>query len=649
MIDDLLKFVPPEHHKAYMALIQHVPFHARKLCFVGESGSALGYLLKKRAGVWAGAIVQQARTLDLARRMLDTVHLASEPWDTIPLSTLDAVLLCNLETDLEHGIGILSRIRAELGPHCYVIACFGDPAYGHDGMGPSLDHLRTETEGALGALGYRVYHQWLVDDGPDTEAVCGLLMAVPMGYEATEHARWLTAQGEAALAYEVIELAPCGPSEPLDARLRLHRERLQVVAAWLKAEPDVEASFKLMAAQESFYFSVYIQPDDVATYQAMGRCWHHAGDEDMARRILKSVVHLDPTSALPELRSPLGASTLRTKVVDDVPLWEAQGPFRILFLMNPRPHYGIDVLFDGLCDCLGDENVVDYPYKPWLHGEDTEQLQHYPCRFSRSGVPQSLDDVLSQLDGGKFDLILFADVEGDVPREEMMGIVHRSPTCPVAIVDALDEFTNFRGRVAGHLRFDRFLAYFKREKHRLIDYGANSFPLPFAYDGRKALENFDDGPREGFFWAGHRMFGARRLYLEALEARYGWALDQKFSPDVYIQRIRSAAMGLNCFGMGFDTVRYWELPAHGCMLLSDRLPIEIPFNFRDGDQAVYFDDLPDLFDKVDFYRAHPDEVSAIAAAGHAHFKAYHTNEARARQLLGWVTSLRAGEGTSTAR
>ena len=72
------------------------------------------------------------------------------------------------------------------------------------------------------------------------------------------------------------------------------------------------------------------------------------------------------------------------------------------------------------------------------------------------------------------------------------------------------------------------------------------------------------------------------------------------------------------------------------MLLSERPPIYIPNNFRDGESAVFFDDLPDLEEKLAYYLSRPDEAAAIAQAGHEHVKRYHTTSVRARQLLGQI-------------
>jgi spore maturation protein CgeB len=83
-------------------------------------------------------------------------------------------------------------------------------------------------------------------------------------------------------------------------------------------------------------------------------------------------------------------------------------------------------------------------------------------------------------------------------------------------------------------------------------------------------------------------------------------------------------------------VRYWEIPAHKVMLLAERPPIRIPHNFKDGESAVFFDDLPELEAKVDYYLSRPDEARQIAEEGHRHFMRYHTTCARARQFLGYL-------------
>jgi hypothetical protein len=642
MLEEFQRYVPPPYRKAYVGMLEKIPVHVRNVCVVGDSGGVLGYLLKKRPGVTIYGVVHRAESLPVARKMFDGVVLSSGGMDSIPVEHLDGVLLCNLETTRKEALEVLGRLAEKLPPRCHVFSLFGDPNCEDDGSPSALNDLNGQLENELAGLGFGTLKSWPLDcasiDAPSS-GIARLLMSVPSCYEPLEHVRTLVTGREFGLAYALLELIPRGTSESIEWRVAIYATRLDTIAAWLEQESGLERSYRLSVAVESFYFVTDVSPRDYNVYLAMARCWAAVGDDDMAARVLRSIASIDPNQTGDLQRAPAVDAGVKTAVVEGVPSWQRNTAPRVLFLMNPRPHYGIDILYDGLCTVLGADHVQEYPYKPSLHGCETDELKNYPCQFDWAGKNVSLDELFALLDQRVFDFILYADLEGDLPRDEMAAIVQRAGTCPVAIVDALDEMTDYRGRVAGHLGFDNFTAYFKREKHRAIDYGPNSFPLPFAYDRRRALDTMAGVRDQPLFWAGHRMFGTRRLALETLEARYGWDLNTMYAQDQYVDQIRRSAIGLNFFGMGFDTVRYWELPAQGCMLFSDRLPIEIPHNFVDGTHAVFFDDIPSMLEKLDHYMSHPEERVEIAAAGHGHYGQHHSNEARARQLLGWMSSL----------
>ena len=129
----------------------------------------------------------------------------------------------------------------------------------------------------------------------------------------------------------------------------------------------------------------------------------------------------------------------------------------------------------------------------------------------------------------------------------------------------------------------------------------------------------------------------RGLFLDHLQAHYDRKMDGYVSQEEYVKTLLNVRIGIDIFGHGFDTVRYWELPAHGCMLLAERRPIHIPNNFQDGVSAVFFGNTRELEEKLGYYLAHPQETDAIAHAGREHFLRYHTATARARQALTWIT------------
>ena len=143
--------------------------------------------------------------------------------------------------------------------------------------------------------------------------------------------------------------------------------------------------------------------------------------------------------------------------------------------------------------------------------------------------------------------------------------------------------------------------------------------------------------------AGNRYYGLRRLYLGYLETSLNVTFEAHYPQEAYVQMLRSSLIAVSFCGFGYDTVRYWEAPAHGAMLLAEHPPIRIPHDFEDGKTALFFDDLPELEEKLLWCMQHPQEAARIAFAGHAHFKRYHTASARARQLLAHICTVRRRE------
>ncbi|NUM56500.1 MAG: glycosyltransferase family 1 protein [Candidatus Hydrogenedentes bacterium] len=299
----------------------------------------------------------------------------------------------------------------------------------------------------------------------------------------------------------------------------------------------------------------------------------------------------------------------------------------------------MDTLYDGLCQVLGAENVVEYPWKPTLHGQNKEAAVSYPCWFEYPGKPRSADEIVGELRAGRFDLIVFADFVQMNKQDDVLRMLDAAPDVPVAVYDPWDDGSATQDVAKTYLGGRAIAAYFKREMLACLDYGPNAFPLPFGYPDRHVPKTVNGNRATDLFWAGKRLFGTRSLYLDHLHGVLGRSLDQKLSQEEYRRAIAGARIGLSFFGFGFDTVRYWELAAHGCMILAERPLIRIPFNFVEGESAVFFDDLPELEEKLAYYLAHEDEADRIGKAGREHFLNHHTTSARARQFLGTIENL----------
>jgi len=279
---------------------------------------------------------------------------------------------------------------------------------------------------------------------------------------------------------------------------------------------------------------------------------------------------------------------------------------------------------------------VEYPWKPTLHNQQVSTAEHYPCVFDFPGTPQSVESLVRQLEQGRFDLILHADVVQMAHPGEVRRIMQAASGLPVVLYDSWDECYTHFDRVLEYIGREAFDLVFKREMVSGITYDQDPHPLPFSYPLELAVPSNDDPPGEPLFWAGKKDYGLRMLYIERLENRLGRHLDRGLSQEEYRQALCKSRIGLSFFGCGFDTVRYWEVPANGVMLMSERLPIRIPYNFEDGVSAVFFDDLADMESKLDYYLNHPEACDRIAAAGQDLYNRYHTTTARAQQFLGVV-------------
>lgn len=632
MLNDFLQFVPPDSHREYLSLLSKIPEYVRRVAVVGEACPAIGHLLKKRPGMSVTGVTSRTKAVSMAKRLLDAAIRDEQGAAALPDGAFDALLLANLEIGCDEAMTWLPLLAPKLHAFGQVYVIHGAPSLVAGAGEEDVAALASRVADGLLGAGFHIYQQWPLGEPP----VGSMAVAILGTYNPVQHAQSLAASGDFDAGFGILDSIPGVYLDDLAARENVWLLKLEMIAGRMEQCRGQDVSHLIGRMQDLHYALTNEFPRNPGSYQRAAQCWRLAGDDHMAQRVLDSFLFAVPDPEVARQRQEIATAPVIESLSVEAPVWNADRGLRVLFLIHPRPHFGLDALFDGLCTSLGDQNVVDFPWKPTLHGQESDTMRNYPCRFRRGGVAQSVEDVIAALHAGSFDAILYGDVEGELPEGDIGAILDARGACPVYLLDELDQPGNYRELARERLGLERFRAYFKREMLACVDYGPGAYPLPFAYT-LPSQPPLPAGERSNdFFWAGHRLFGQRRLYLETLEARYGWDLDVRFDQDTYQQRVRHSRIGLNCFGMGFDTVRYWELPAHGCMLLSERLPIRAPYDFIDGVHAVFFDDLSDLVAKLDYYLAHPEAADAIAAAGYAHYRQHHTNEARARQMLGWM-------------
>ncbi|HOV72476.1 MAG TPA: glycosyltransferase [Candidatus Hydrogenedentes bacterium] len=642
-----------------LALADLVPHCARRVLVAGVYDETLATNLRGRGATEVHALADPMREMP----GFDSVQPLSLRGDLpFPTRYFDAILLPMMDADPENTEKTIMALAPFLAKNGYAMGEAANAAYWRNlGRGTNIESIRAVLE-AAGLQLYGLSHSVAEDDpeaeqdgdclviegrrlhAPDESARQSLLTpfyrftAIRPEYNPMEHACARFDAGHPEEAYEILAQIPPICFDNPEVATAIHSTILLCLLALVSPDTSTSKNLnRLMKAQWSFYTAIALSPHLQSAYRAQAEIWHRIGHADMAVRLLRSIQHVAPDKDVAAQLAGYGSPSRIEAPDDTAPPWNppAHAP-RLLFVTHPRPHYGLDILYDGLCAVLGDENVVEFPWKPSLHGQPPATMANYPCVFDRPGARWTLDAVLNALDKGTFDAVLYGDLEQSLRRTTARRIVQAAAGTPVFLFDAQDTCDDRRADMAEFLRIPSFAGVFKREMLIGADYGPNVFPLPFAYpDGRVPTLLPDERPYD-LFWAGHREFGLRRLYLERLESLTGQSFSLAFPQEDYVKVMRASRIGLNIFGMGFDTVRYWELPAHGCMLLAERLPIRVPHGFTDGINAVFFDDMRELEEKLAYYIAHRNEIDPIARAGHAHFLRHHTGSARARQALAWM-------------
>lgn len=634
--------VPAPLSRDALLLSSHIPSYVRSILLVGARRGEIGYLLRKRLNTQVHGVEPHPDLANIAQHCLDSVAQVEPNEAKLQFDNnhFDAFISLSDDDALTQAASAFKNLGQHLkkNGHIFFLVQESDPSNTRD----RIEEFANQSD-------LVIHHQWTEETKQEhthSDRRPSLLMLTPRNYNPHQHAIECDAANDPKGAFEILCLIPQPQETDQAPAVQWPIEKQEYLLHWFQIAQDPENLDIFCRALELFNSTAAHRPIIHATYQYQAQFWHLIGNNRMAQNLLHSVHAVAPNDEVTQQLETLEDSNPKPAINDQLPNKSVASqdtpnndtdPKRILFIMHPRIHYGIDVLYDGLCSILGDENVVDYPYKPTLHGQQADQLRNYPCTLDRAGTNFSLERVLDELAAGYFDCILFGDCEGDLDKDTVQQLA-RAADIPLFIVDSLDECYNIRSQIEDRLE-RKADAYFKREMLRGVDYGAETFPLSFAFLDHRIPQNLQHPRTTGLFWAGHRSSGLRKLFLDHLEEKCALRFDSAIPPEDYAQRLLSARIGLSCFGFGFDTVRYWELPAYGCMLLSEEPPIHIPHNFTHEENAVFFQDLTDLEEKVQHYLKNPQEADHIAKAGYHHLKQHHTASARARQLLNHIAAL----------
>jgi hypothetical protein len=107
--------------------------------------------------------------------------------------------------------------------------------------------------------------------------------------------------------------------------------------------------------------------------------------------------------------------------------------------------------------------------------------------------------------------------------------------------------------------------------------------------------------------------------------------------EAYLKILSQSLCAVSTYGMGFDTIRYWEIPYSGSVLISRRPKTLIPNNLKEGKHAFFFDNLRELKQHVEYIIEDPDTALKIGKEARKFVMKYHSPEARARTIINALT------------
>ena len=324
---------------------------------------------------------------------------------------------------------------------------------------------------------------------------------------------------------------------------------------------------------------------------------------------------------------------------------------RILFINSLRFDYLEDLLFAGLTESLGAENVVCYPVNYHYYFSKYD----YPKNIGQCRAPRmyfaDLFTLNNRLGKFEFDAVVIGSTKEDAFCSYMKIADSLPKGIPIVYIDGGDmpeiggdaarmNFASLFDEVCKQRRIDLI---FKRECLIGKKYPPHVFPLPFAFCPVDFHPRVSGKRYQVVFWA-VESDPIRTKALNLVENKYdckenGTTTGQVFKSykrrgKFFLEELASSKIAYNFKGVGWDTLRYWEIPGVSTFMVSGVPRIKIPHNFNDKEHVVFCrDDLSDLLPLTDYYLNHEEEREEIAQNGAAHVNLFHTYIQRARYFL----------------
>jgi hypothetical protein len=326
---------------------------------------------------------------------------------------------------------------------------------------------------------------------------------------------------------------------------------------------------------------------------------------------------------------------------------------KILHLLDNQADFGAYFLHNGLTEVLGKENVVMYPPKLSYLGLTDKYYTLDDGKRGNTGYSEyikvrdvpiiTLEEICEDINS--FDIIILSSPRTYAVRalKFLKKYISFHPRTKLVFTDHEDSLS-VRDDIIDMFKPD---IIFKRELTREID---GVYPLPFSSCVPYLDRGFNDQLKKLDIFASFGYTSSLRYEaVNFLVNEYGQennyiALDHpkdnkeglypsKIPYFDYLEKIAQSKIALSIRGHGWDCVRRFEICNFETLMISDNIPIITPNPFEDEKHCIYFDDIKDLKEKIDYYLKHDDERIEIAKAGKRHLDNFHTNQKRSEYFL----------------
>ncbi|KKW13275.1 MAG: hypothetical protein UY48_C0003G0097 [Candidatus Gottesmanbacteria bacterium GW2011_GWB1_49_7] len=322
---------------------------------------------------------------------------------------------------------------------------------------------------------------------------------------------------------------------------------------------------------------------------------------------------------------------------------------RILFLTHPEGDYGGDLLYRGLVNVLGADNVIEWPYKPAHHEQKTYETVKgsHPVLPDHEGfmAPHSFFDIVTDAPIWTLDDLAEMSFDAVITESSRKGIwaafaalVARGVQLKnIGITDSEDA-AHFPS-LGKSLRGMDVRRVFIKEAHSYKQWGTIPIlPLPFSCGWGDLCAPGDptDPNRSGAYFQCSPTHPKRGIVVEALAKipECSIAGTHGGSPKQYCDNLQRALLGISVRGFGMDTLRNWEIPFFGAVLVTDTT-IKVPYDdFVSGEDCFRWQTVEQLVALVKNLLAKPkQELLQVAKAGQVKLLRSHTHTKRARYVL----------------